>query len=376
MAAVAGVLCGISVLFHVLNIIPALLAVPMFYLLYKNWKGLLLYGIAAAFIILVGYAGIYFFESDRIFSAAEIHPALKSGFLLKGLIGFSQCVISSNFMLGYQTVRDTLVHLFPSRMLLEELFMGRMLPRWITVGASVTSVLFSVFLAGTLAAALYLLFCKGPLRKRDRVGTADGWRTLTVTMVWFGGYVGAVLLLEPGNPEVWVMGLIPFWLIFCGLVVAPLSKENVLWPILVLLGFLAVHNYLGGMLPLKSPRSDYNRQKAEWVLQNTKPEDWVLTAGNPVFERYLRYYSPAKVEYLYFWNNDWLEHPEAALQVLREKQKTGTVYLLGDLFDQPVSLTKRFPEITASISRFAAGVKPFVSNVYSNDFGGIYQLRE
>ncbi len=376
MATVSGAFCGISVLFHILNIIPVFLAVPLFYVFYRNWKGLFFYLSTAVLVILLGYVGVYYFESEKVFSSAGIHPVLEGSFLVKGLIGFSQCVVSSNFMLGYQSVRNTLAHLFPSRMLLEEFYMGTALPRWEVIGASVSVVLLIACLVGTTGYAAYLLLCRGALRKRDRIGTADGWRTLAVTMVWFGGYAGAVLLLEPGNPEVWVMGLVPFWLVFCGLVVAPLARKNRLWPILVLTGSLALHNYLGGMLPLKNPRADYNRQKAKWVLENTGPKDVVLTAANPVFERYLRYYCPAKIEYLYFWNNDWLVHPDSTLRELYAKQKTGTVYFLGDVFHQPVSLTKRFPAVTASISLFADRVKPFVSNVYSNEFGGVYKLRE
>jgi hypothetical protein len=374
-AACAGIFCGISVLFHVLNGIPVFLAVPLFYLLYKNWKGLLIHLVCSIGVVVAGYAGIFLLESDQVLSSAGIRPALESGFLFKGLVGFSQCVISSNFMLGYQAVRDALVSLFPSRMLLEELYMGRGLPGWLVIGGSVTLFLFSVFLIGTTAFALYLLFRKESQRKRDRVGTADGWRTLVVTVVWFFGYAGAVLILEPGNPEVWVMGLVPFWLVFCGLVVAPLSKQNVLWPVLALTGLLAFHNYLGGMLPLKDPKGDYNQQKADWIFRHVKPEDMVLTADNPVFERYLRYYCPAREEYLHFWNDDGLERPEVALRALGLRQKTGTVYFLGDVFNQPVSLTLRFPEKTANIARFAQAVRPFVFKIADNEFGGIYALR-
>jgi hypothetical protein len=144
---------------------------------------------------------------------------------------------------------------------------------------------------------------------------------------------------------------------------------------LALTGLLAFHNYLGGMLPLKDPKGDYNQQKADWIFRHVKPEDMVLTADNPVFERYLRYYCPAREEYLHFWNDDGLERPEVALRALGLRQKTGTVYFLGDVFNQPVSLTLRFPEKTANIARFAQAVRPFVFKIADNEFGGIYALR-
>lgn len=375
-SAFAGALCGVSVLFHVLNVIPVFLAVPLFYLLYRNWKGLVINLATSLGIVILGYVGVFWLESEQVFSSAGVRPAFEEAFLFKGLIGFSQCVISSNFMLGYQTVRDTLVSLFPSRMLLEEIYMGALLPRPLVIGASISLALFSLCLIGTVGYASYQLLCKGSQRRRDRVGTLDGWRTLAVTVFWFCGYAGAVLLLEPGNPEVWVMGLVPFWLVVCGLVVAPLAKRNVLWPVLVLAGLLAFHNYLGGMVPLKNPHADYNRQKAEWVFQHAKPEDIVLTADNPVFERYLRYYSPAKTEYLHFWNDDNLMQPEAKVQVLRASAQAGTIYFLGDIFDQPRSLTKRFPEKTAAISCFAEKIRASAVKVYDNEFGGVYRLTE
>lgn len=375
-AALAGILCGISVLFHILNAIPVFLAIPLFYGLSRNWKGMLMNGLTAAGTISAGYAGVYWFESDRVFSSAAMQPAFSSGFLLKGLIGFSQCVVSSNFMLGYQAVRDALVHLFPSRMLLEELYMGEAIPRRLAVCASVTLILVVSFAVGVVAFSMYLLFRKENRRRRDRFGTTEGWRTLAVVGVWFLGYAGAVLLLEPGNPEVWVMGLVPFWLVFCGVVVAPLSRQSILWPVFALMLLLVVHNYAGGFVPLKDPSADFNRQKADWIFKHATPKDVVLTAGNPVFERYLRYYSPAKVEYLYFWEKDRLTHPDAALAGLREMQQSGTVYLLGDVFHQPVSLTKRFPAETAEISRFAEQAEPFFEKIFENEFEGVFCLKK
>lgn len=368
----SGWLCGFSVLFHVLNAIPVFLAVPLFYLLCRNWRGLAIYLVASIGVTGLGYAAVFWLASERIFSSAAVAPVLEDGFLLKGLIGFSQCVMSSNFMLGYPAVREALVNLFPSRMLLEELYMGAALPRWLVTGASVTLALVVLSWAGAVASSFYFLFRREAQRRRDRIGVAEGWRTLAVTAVWFCGYAGAVLWLEPGNPEVWVMGLVPFWLVFCGLVAAPLAQGSVLWPILVLAGFLAFHNELGGLIPLRNPKGDYNQQKADWMLRQAKPGDQVLTAENPVFERYLRYYCPAQVNYLYFWSDADLLNPERSLQTLRLRRKTGTVYVFGDVFDQPSSLIKRFPEKTEKIARFAEVLRPFVVQTHEDEFGGVY----
>lgn len=369
--AVAGVFCGISVLFHVLNVVPVFLAVPLLYVLRRRVKGLLIHLLSAGVTVVAGYTGVYWLESAQVFSAAPSAPALNLISFFKGAVGFSQCVVSSNFMLGYPVVRETLVRLFPSRMLLEELYLGQAMPTWLVVSATVSFALLAACFIGVAGWAVVLIFQRSDdRRKRDRVGTVEGWRTLMVVVLWFAGYAGALLLLEPGNPEVWVMGLVPFWLAFCGLVVAPLSRQNVLWPVLLLAVLLAVHNYLGGMLPLKDPQADYNRQKSAWVLQHVRPGDVVLTAGNPVFERYLRYISPARVEYLHFWPDRRLRAPGTAFS----EDVTGTIFVMGDVFTQPESLKKRFPAKTTRIAEFANHIRPFVIPVYSDSFGGGYIL--
>ncbi|MGE4488556.1 MAG: hypothetical protein AB7E95_03305 [Kiritimatiellales bacterium] len=373
-AAVAGLVCGVSILFHVLNVIPVFLAVPLFYLLQKNWRGLLLNLMVAVLVTGLGYFGVYWFETSQVFDGNGVSVVWQWTALWKGLVGFSQCIASSNFMLGYDSIRELLVKMFPSRMLLEEIYMGQRIPFWVVVSASISLVMLVFCMFGVAGWALYSLMKKSTVRRRDRLGVVDDWRTLAVTVVWFISYAAAVLLLEPGNPEVWVMGLVPFWLVFCGLIVAPLSRQNCLWPVLLLVFLLGGHNYLGGVYTLKNSKGDYNRQKAAWSLKQARPGDVILTAGNPVFERYLRYYCPAKIEYLYFWHNDWVLHPQIALQVLRTEQRTGTIYVLGDVFMQPESLKRRFPERTQVISRFSEDLRPVVEKIHDDEFGGVYKL--
>lgn len=374
----AGVLCGVSVLFHVLNGIPVFLAVPLFYFLNRNWKGLLSNFGVAFIVTIVGYAAVYLFESAQVFGDPPPLLSLTAGSFVKAGIGFSQCIASSNFLLGFAWVRETLTELFPSRMLLEELYLGKSLSIALVVAASVSCLLLvGCFLSVCWAACRCVFSRTGSGRKRDRVGTVEGWRTLLIVLLWFAGYAGALLLLEPGNPEVWVMGLVPFWLGFCGLVVGPLSRRNMLWPVLLLTLLLFFHNRIGGMLPLQNRTGDYNQQKAAWVLSHAGKDDFILTAANPVFERYLRYVSSADTEYLHAWHDSWLEQPEDVLQVLYSRiSPDGSVYVMGDVFHQPESLTKRFPSKTTAIRQFAETVRPMVEQIHDDEFGGIYRLKQ
>jgi len=374
--AVAGVLCGVSVLFHILNVIPVFLAVPLFYAIQREWKEMLMHLASALAVVAVAYLGVYHFEDEQLFSSYLALREFTPASFIKAGIGFSQCVASSNFILGFEGVRSMLVDLFPSRMLLEELYLGTSLPQWQVLTASFTALLLATCgLAVVVLAIKAILLKQRGERRRDRIGSLGGLATLAVALVWFLAYTGAILLLEPGNPEVWVMGLVPFWLFFCGFIVAPLSKKNFLWPVLLLTILLGIHNYCGGMLPLQDPAGNYNRQKADWIMKNAEDGDIVLTAGNPVFERYLRYFSVAEVVYLHEWSEEKLLNPEIALNALRLRLKEGgQIFLFDDVFHQPKSLTIRFTEKTDAINRFAEAIQPRVKKLYGDEFGGGYVL--
>ncbi|NLX27181.1 MAG: hypothetical protein GXY61_14685, partial [Lentisphaerae bacterium] len=191
---------------------------------------------------------------------------------------------------------------------------------------------------------------------------------LWVVFLWFAGYAGLLLFIEPGNPELWVMGLLPLWLLFCGLVLLPLTVDNRLWLPFLLLLVLFVHNGVGGIGVLGDPSKDYQQQKAKSVLAHAGSNDVVVTAGSPVFERYLRYQFPGKVIYLYDLSEEQLS--DAILPV-----NSHNIYILDDVFHQHRSLITRFSEKTKQIERFAEKVMPYVEKVADDEFGGIYRLR-
>lgn len=376
-ALAAGVLCGVAVLVHIMNLIPILLAVPLLYLADKNPKGLGLCWLSATAILAAGYGLVLCSYPDFFLYGGDFHPAITRETLFRGGIGFSQSVVSANFMLGYQTVREALVNLFPSRMLTEEFYLGEHLPMGLVISASLSMGLLLVSLFITLFYALRNLIRIGwsGVRKVSAV-PADKWGPPVAATVWFGGYALAVCLIEPENPEVWGMGLVPFWLMFCGWIVARRSILSRLWPVVLLAGLLWFHNYIGGILPLRNPEADYNRQKAAWIIQHAVAGDVVLTAGSPVFERYLRYYCRAQVDYLYEWA------PEQFLQDIftsgntAEAHQSGTVYLFADVLYPPHSLALRFPSAAAAIAGFSEKLRPVVTQLRQDEFGGVYALKQ
>ena len=76
------------------------------------------------------------------------------------------------------------------------------------------------------------------------------------------------------------MGMIPFALLFCGLVLLPLTHDNRIWIPFLMIICLLFHN--GSATLLKNSDLDYQFNKAETILSEEE-QDLILTAGNPVF---------------------------------------------------------------------------------------------
>ncbi len=364
---VAALVSGISVLFHVLNGVPVFVALPLFYLLKKRVGYVFLHVAVAATVVLAAYLLVFSFEPHLVLG--EVLPSTGNAFsfasIIKGTIGLGQCITTGNFLFGFEGFSSKLMELFPSRMLAEEVYMGRQMStaqRMVPVVSLVlllASVGYGLFRA---VAAWRRAFRSDRMHAMLMVG---GWQTIAVIGLWFAVYALAILYLEPGNPEVWVLGMIPFWLLVCGLVVSPIAHANELWVVLAILLFLGFHNYAGGIGLLKDPATDYNQQKAAWVLEHAGQNDLIVTAGNPVFLRYLNYYSESGVA-------DLNHVGEEGLEVLLENVQR--VYVLNDVFDYPPSMRIRFPAAARTVDAYAAELAPHADKIVDNEFGGVWEL--
>ncbi len=368
--ALLGVLGAGTFLLHILNGIPIFMAVPVALLLRKHYKGLLYYTTAAASICALGYLAVLWLEPDQLNIAGGVGPSITLMTPLRGIIGIGAAVVAGNFTFGYSFVRSALAEMFPARMLLEEIYLGEAMPGWMTVAGSVT------FVALTFSAVLFALKSFDKQRLLQSASPANPRRpAIAAVAVWGAAYALTILVLEPGNPEVWVQGLLPIFLLVAYFCVGTLYARNRLWLAALLAATMAAHNYVGGMLPLRDPDGDYNRAKAEWIMAVATPEDLVVTAANPVFERYLRYYSPARVEYLYHWPEHHLLEPATGLSENEVFNVAGRVFIMGDVFEQPPSLRVRFSAKTDQIDVFAEAIRPHALQAHENDFGGVYILK-
>ncbi|MDA3834139.1 MAG: hypothetical protein PF495_12160 [Spirochaetales bacterium] len=251
-------------------------------------------------------------------------------------------------------------------MLAEEFYLGARLTRMSVLFLSGTFFVFTLLWVGSLFRAGWVWFNK--VTHRDRFQLPNGAGMLLVVVLWFIGYAVLLLYIETGNPELWVMGLVPFWLLFCGLILLPLTVDNRLWLPFLLLMILFVHNGVGGIGVLGDSANDYQQQKAKIVMEHAGVDDVVVTAGNPVFERYLRYHCAGKVVYLYDLSEKQLL--DAALPL-----SGGNTYVLDDVFHQHQSLRVRFPKKTEQIDQFAEKIQPRVKKIADDEFGGLYRLK-
>jgi len=364
---IAALISGVSVLFHVLNGVPVFLALPLFYLLKKEPRHACVHMMIAGSVVLAAYLLVFSLEPDKIFNKGVPFVAshLEWSFLIKGVIGLGQCVVSGNFLFGFEWFAQKMGELFPYRMLAEEAYMGRHMSMLYRIVPVITLSLLLVAVGYGLFRAISSwrnAFRTDRMKVMLMVG---GWQTIVVIGLWFVVYASAILFLEPGNPEVWVLGLIPFWLLVCGLVISPIARANELWVVLAMLVFLGLHNYFGGIGILKNPETDYNIQKAKWVLGHAKKSDLIMTAENPVFVRYLKYSSSATVADL-----NQSEPDELAEQIDSAEQ----VFVFNDVFEYPASMRVRFPSMAERVDRYAAEFLPHSRKLSDNDFGGVWEL--
>jgi hypothetical protein len=355
----------LSVLMHIMNAVVVFVAIPCFYLIRHAWKMALLHVVLSAGVISAVYWGIGMFHPMYSGGSAQF-MAIGLGSFVKAAVALTQCIVSADFVLGMESVRAFLGQLFAARMLEEEFYMGARLSRGLVLFSMLTYIAFTLLCVSCLLRAAWIW--KNMVTHRDRFQVPKGMATLLVALVWFIGYAGLLLLIEPGNPELWVMGLIPLWLLFCGAVLLPLTVDNRLWLPFAMLLILFIHNGKGGIGVLGDPEKDYQSQKAAWILEHATAGDIIVTAADPVFIRYLRYHHSGAIAYLY-------DLPLEELEAGRVPDSEGTVYIMGDVFEQIRSLQVRFPERSALIKEYAESIYPDVELVVDNEFGGIYMLQ-
>lgn len=358
-----------AILIHIMNVVGVFVAIPTFMIFHRFYKKIFFHILFSFLIVILTYLFIYHYHSI-------LDPSLKKiisfnsgvtifGEFLKGCIAFIQCLISFDFVLGFSSVRAFLAELFASRMLVEEFYFGEQLSRNYIIFSFITFIII-IFLSFFIFIKS-LFFWKNYLKSKINFLDSNIRSLFISSLLFFLCYSLILLIVEPGNPELWVMSLLPFSLFISIFIILPMMNINKLWLPFLLTIFLIVHNS-NALKKLRDIDKDYNFQKTH-IISNIIPNDAIIiTAGSPVFERYLSHHIDNKVLYLYDFSED-------EMFKLPAKYFNNKVYLLDNIFKQNKSLCNRFPIKTQQINRFAEYIYPNVIKESSSSIITIYKMK-
>lgn len=370
--ALSGALGGAAALMHIFGLIPALGAIPIWLAVQRRWTAALLHGLACVMIVagVYGAAGISPLRPAGDGDALRREGGATAAAAARAAVGLGQSLVSGNFIFAQAGLADRIQSAYPARMLEEEVFMGRAARPWMRVVPWGTLAV----LAGVAVAILLRTARVGrgrqpaPAMKFQPVddedaGASKAWiRAAAAAAIWFAAHAVLLWIEEPGNPELWIAALPPVWILLAVLLAALRLPHG--YAVAVALA-MAVHNWAGGMALLHDPGSDYNVTKASAVLAEAQEGDLVITAGGPVFHRYLRYSAPCPV--LDAWAEP-LPFPGSS------GASAGTVFILGDVFIPPPSLTARFRARAETLADYAEQIRPRSRRIREDDFGGVFVL--
>ena len=354
-----GVLAGsAALLLHLITLPAVLLAVPLFYFLQGQRRRAAVHVTAAVLIAGGVYAAV---------AACGIRPGVFTDTLvarggpaepltwLKALIAWGQTVLSGNFLFSIPAAADRLIRLFPSQMLQEELFAGKQASLWRSWAAPVT-----FGLVAALAAWGFYILARNLRKMRVERLPAP-----VAVLVWLVGTAGMAFLFEPANPEMWISVLPALWLL-TALLWSALPDRLLFRKLPVFLAaFLLLHNWVGGMAVVKQPEGDYCRQKAAWVIGESKAGDLVVTADSYSFITFLQYQILGRV-----LDAKFISAEEFATAV---RESSGRIFVLKDVIQPLPPINFRPVEAVSRLHELAASLRPELVLQHEGPIGSVYQ---
>jgi len=334
---------------HVTTAAVVLGVIPLIYWMVQKNKA---QAIRHLILVLLGIGLVYGFviKNYRLATpnaAVTNEGGLHLATLEKGAVGLGQTFLSANFIFSQDRAVKEMKKRFPYRVFDEELFMAKAMPTWLK---SIAPVTFVAALIGLALIALFFIF--RIIFKPSIYQEPLFW----ISGVWLIGTALPTLWVEPANPELWVLSIPAFWMLFFVFI----DHINITRKTLVRLAFVIIlfglHNIVVGMGMINSRESDYNFKKSAWVLQQAGMGDTVLTADSFVFTFYLRYWSPAIVR-------------NVNTQPILYGRNT---YLFNDIFEPNPVLKIRQPKFAKQIKKVAKKLRPYSQKVHKDVFGGIW----
>jgi Protein of unknown function (DUF2723) len=366
-AVFAGAIAALGVLF-VAEVASTLIAVSVALVLRRHIRHLIVY-LATTGVIVVGVTlllYLYVQPPDKgyvgyLMSAAKLEAGgSPSGFgagnLVKGAIGFGQNVTAGNFLYANADVAKWLQAIFPGKSA-NLAYAGRQAGTIAWVLSTVLLVQLLIVATVTLVATL-----SRPVRRPNSVTVA--------VAVWFATLGLFLLVREAGEVESWIPLLVPFWMLVAAFLFDRADLARLRRLVVLTLVLLAAFNSIGGMWIMRNRATDYNFQKARWLIANVHAGDTVLLADDSKFFRYLRYYASAHVldvQCLYQLSGETLQALYGGAV-----DRSVRVYATADFFRPPESLANRNPTGYQVVLWFGDSIRHNFRKVADDEFGGVY----
>ncbi len=250
-----------------------------------------------------------FFVDEGRAERAEARPGhgFKVSSLPKAGVGLGASVVGTNLLMGIDPAYELLQErLFPYRFLDEERMMAAGWPAW-------QIWLWGLGLLALAVTGLVVLWrSRGALRDW-RAWMPEQWALLFGA----GAYGGTIVIFEPGNPEMWLLGLPFFWL-----AAACLTRKAGAASLGGMVLFLGLTSWLGGMALLGDPGRDYHRATSVRVRAEAKAGDvYLLGYNGSVHQRFVNYESPVTVVSLPGKSARWAEFYEQIRRKLAAGQR-------------------------------------------------------
>ena len=320
-----GVLAAAAISMHALNSALACVVVPTLLIARGRWRLVPIYAFGAATILvplytlgLVARLNLGGAEPETVFYGLG-ESSLAPAAWIRGSIGLGRAIASGMPLFAWPDFVLLLAHLVPSMMPDKELFIVN------AASPSLRILGWATMAAAVAAAALNIpLFTRR--RRHCRAPAAGEWSSL----LWLAAYAPIPVLISPTADELWILFLVPFWLLITSLVIRPIYEGGSKAPIAAMVALFGLHNFVGGIGLVRDELSNLYKSQAHWLIKNSKAGDTILTFDRGYLTRYIRYYSSADIVELFPMH-------AAELGALRERleRHEGAIYTTPAVFSPP-----------------------------------------
>lgn len=340
---------SIGVLFYKPNVVPLFMALPFAFLLKRDYKMMLAYGMTGIVMVL----GVYYITYLSIRSPTDNFSSHVMGVSGKRdltnlsiipVIAANQ--VASNWVYSFEPVTNRIANTFKHKAIDEERFLG-------AYHKSYRYVAFSIFLLLIVATAINFFFAIKYFISSDR-------KKISTPIIWIGLYAIIVSFLDPTSSEPWLMIQIPLALIVTNWIIRPIVLAGKTRYPVVLILLLFLINLIGGMMMVSDKESDLYNVKSSWLIENVKNKDVILTVGPMSYVRYLRYFSGQTVYNLEQGIDQDLRN------ILENELNERDVFITDDAFNIPKAIAFRSPATVKEIELFLGQIETTLVNQTDN----------